>query len=82
MTSSRQGVNVNLQFLRFLEHISEFSIFLHEIYMVARSYQVLAADIKNMFIISAIVSPENEAQCLNFGHFFTMFGIFQAICFG
>ena len=45
VTSSWQ---VSLWFLRFLEYISEFSIFFHEIDMVARSSPVLAEDIKSL----------------------------------
>ena len=48
VTSSRQEVNDNLQFSKFLDHTKEFSIFFREIYMVARSYQALAADIKSL----------------------------------
>ena len=62
MTSSRQGVNENLRFSRFLEHISrEFSIFFHEIFLVARSHQVLAADIKSLFL-SPLVSLETRLK--------------------
>ena len=39
----------------FRAYLSEFSIFFHEIYMVARSYQFLAADIKSL-LINALVS--------------------------
>ena len=45
VTSYRQGVNENLRFSRSLEYTLESFIFFHEIFMVARSHQVLAADI-------------------------------------
>ena len=57
VTSSRQGVIENFQFSRFLEHISEFSKFFREIYMLARSYRALAENINNL-LISALVSVE------------------------
>ena len=51
VTSSRQGVNENLQFSRFVGHIyREFSIFFHVIYLVGRPYRVLAANIKKLRI--------------------------------
>ena len=46
VTSSRPGVNENLRFSRFLDHISRgFLIFFDEIFMVARTYRVLVTDI-------------------------------------
>ena len=45
----------------FRAHLSEFSILFHEIYMVARSYQVLAADIKR-WLISALVGLETRLK--------------------
>ena len=45
----------------FRAYLREFSIFFHEIYMVARSYQVLAADIKSL-LISALVSLETRLK--------------------
>ena len=41
----------------FRAYVREFSIFFHEIYMVARSYQVVAASIKSL-LINALVSLE------------------------
>ena len=55
------GVDEKVQFSRFLEHILEFSIFFHEIYMVERSYQVLALDIKSL-LLSAPVSLETRLK--------------------
>ena len=47
VTSSGHWVYENLRFSRILEHISEnFQYFFYEILLVARSYQVIAVDIK------------------------------------
>ena len=45
----------------FRAYLREFFIFFHEIFMVARSHQVLAADIKSLFI-SALVSLETRLK--------------------
>ena len=45
----------------FRAYLSEFSIFFLEIYMVANSYQVLAADIKS-WLISTLVSLETRLK--------------------
>ena len=42
--------------------------------LVARSDPVLATNIES-FILSALVTHENEAQSPDFGHFLTIFGI-------
>ena len=76
MTSSRQGVKENCQFSRFLEHISEFSKFSREIYLLSRSYRALAENIKNL-LISALVSVETRLKFPTFA----IFGIFQALRF-
>ena len=60
----------------FRAYLREFSIFFHEIYMVARSYQALAADIKSL-LISALVSLETRLKSPNLGHFFSIYGIFH-----
>ena len=61
MTSSRQGVDENLRFSKFLEPISEFSIFFHEIFMVARSDRILATHI-NSLLICALVGLETRLK--------------------
>ena len=62
VTSARQGLNDCLAiFEDFRAYLKEFSIFSHEIYMVARSYQILAADIKSL-LISALVSLETRLK--------------------
>ena len=43
----------------FRAYLREFSIFFHEIFMVARSHRVLAADIKSL-LISALGSLETR----------------------
>ena len=45
----------------FRAYLREFSIFFHEIFMVARSHRVLAADIKSL-LISALVSLETRIK--------------------
>ena len=78
MTSSRQGLNKISQFSRFLEFILEsFQYFFHEIFIVARFYRVLAADIKRL-----LISALNEAQSPDFGHFLTIWGILRVVCLG
>ena len=73
MTFSRQGVNKNFQFSEvFRAYLREFSIFFHEIYMIARSYQALTADIKSL-LINALVSLETRLKVADFGHFLTFF---------
>ena len=47
----------------FRAYLGDFSIFFHETYMIARSYQVLAADIKSL-LISALVSLEASLKWL------------------
>ena len=65
LTSSRQWVNENLQFSRLLERISDsFQYFSREIFMVARSYRVLATDIKNL-LVSDLVSLETRLKVLS-----------------
>ena len=55
-TLAALGINKNFGYLRFLVHPRVFVIF-HEIFPVARTYQVLAADIKS-FNISVLMSLE------------------------
>ena len=50
-----------LVFVFFRVYFREFSIFFHEIFIVARSYRVLAADIKSL-LISALVSLETRLK--------------------
>ena len=64
----------------FRAYLREFSIFFREIFMVARSHRVLAADIKSL-LISALVSLETRLKVPNFGHFLTIICIFQAVRF-
>ena len=60
VTSFQQRVNEDFEDFR--AYLMEFSIYFHEIPMVARSYPILAADIKNLLTIS-LVSLETR---LNF----------------
>ena len=62
------------------QNISEFSIFFHEIYTVAKSYQVLVADIKSL-LISALVSLEARLKVPIFAIFHRFYGVFQAVHF-
>ena len=64
----------------FRAYLREFLIFVHEIFTIARSYQVLAADIKSL-LESAQVSLEKRLRS-RFWPFFADFGIFQAVRFG
>ena len=75
VTSSRQEVNENLQFSKFLEHTKEFSIFFREIYIVARSYQA-TADIKNL-LISAQVSQKTRFKVPTFANFWRFLAFFK-----
>ena len=61
VASCRQGQTKFCDFKVFRGHLKEFSIFFHEIYMIARSYQVLAADIKTLNI-SPLVSLETRLR--------------------
>ena len=45
----------------FRAYLKEFSIFFREIYMIARSYQALAADIKSL-VISILVSLKRGSK--------------------
>ena len=45
----------------FRAYLEEFSIFFRDIYMVARSYQALAADIKSL-LVTALVSLETRLK--------------------
>ena len=47
----------------FRAYLREFSIFFHEIYMVARSCHVLAADIKSV-LTSGLISLETRLKVL------------------
>ena len=76
VTSSRQGVNKNVQLSRFLEHISEFSIFFQEICMVARSYQALVADTESL-LERALVSLKTKLQVKIFAIFGGFFAFFK-----
>ena len=81
MTSSRQGVNEICNFRGFWS--KEFSIFFHEICMVARSYHVIVADIADIgsLLIGAIVGLETRPKVPILATL-TIFGIFQAVRFG
>ena len=64
VTSSRQGVNEIFEnFEVFRAYLKEFSIFLRDIYMVARSYRDLAVHIKSL-LISTLVSLETRLKVL------------------
>ena len=74
VTSSRQGVNENLRFSRFLEHIS----------WNFHGSKILSfsCDKHQNYAYKCFRWPENEAQSPDFGHFVTNFGMFQAARFG
>ena len=52
----------------FRAYLREFSIFFHEIYMVASSYQVLVANIKSL-LITVLVSLETRLKVTIFAIF-------------
>ena len=60
----------------FRAYLREFLIFFHEIFMVARSHQVLAADIKSLFI-SALVSLETRLKVPILAIFLTILAFFK-----
>ena len=64
----------------FRSYLREFSIFVHEICLVARSYRVLAANIK-ILLIKALVCPETRLTVQNFA-FFDDFGHFSVFAKG
>ena len=70
------GGERKLSVFEVLEHISEFSKFSREIYLLSRSYRALAENIKNL-LISALVSVETRLKFPTFA----IFGIFQALRF-
>ena len=51
-------------------------MFFHEIYMLARSYQVLDLLIENL-LINVLISLETRLESPDFGHYLTIFGIFK-----
>ena len=53
----------------FRAYLKEFSIFFHEIYLVAKSYRALTEDIKSL-IISAVVSLETRLKVPIFSLYF------------
>ena len=55
----------------FRAYLRVFKIF-HEIFMVARSYKVLAEDIKSL-LISALVDQERRLKSPDIGHFLIIF---------
>ena len=62
VTPSQQGGNRKFVIFEvFRAYLREFSIFFHEIFMIARSHQVLAADIKSLYI-STLVSLETRLK--------------------
>ena len=65
----------------FRAYLREFLIFFHEIFMVARSHQLLAADIKSLFI-SALVSLETRLKVPTLAIFwrFLMFVVHISAC--
>ena len=64
----------------FRGYLRKFSIFFHEIVMVARSYQVLATHIRSL-LIGALVGLETRLKSLDFCHLLTIFAIFEAVVF-
>ena len=55
--------------------------FSHEIFLIARSYRVLAVKIK-VLSVSVLVALETRLKSPAFGRFIPIFGIFQAAHFG
>ena len=67
----------NFQFFRvFRAYLREFSIFFHEIHIVARSYQALAADIKSL-LIKALVSLETRLKVSILANFWRFLAFFK-----
>ena len=58
-------------FKAFRAYLKEFLIFFHEIFIVARYYQVLVADI-NSLLISALVSLEERLKVSILAHAFDL----------
>ena len=63
-------------FEAFGAYLRESLIFFDKIFMVARTHQVLAVDIKN-FLVSALVSLETWLKVPIMAIFFIYFGIFK-----
>ena len=62
---SSRGKRKIVVFEVFSVYLRKFSIFFYEIFMVARSHRVLAADIKSL-LISALVSLETRSRFWQF----------------
>ena len=62
-------------------YLSEFLIFLHEIFFGSKILPS-SCDKHQNFDYGSSSYPGNEAQSPDFGHFLTILGIFRAVCFG
>ena len=62
-------------------YLSEFLIFLHEIFFGSKILPS-SCDKHQNFDYGCSRYPGNEAQSPDFGHFLTILGIFRAVCFG
>ena len=62
-------------------YLSEFLIFLHEIFFVSKILPS-SCDKHQNFDFVCSCHPGNEAQSPDFGHFLTILGIFRALCLG
>ena len=65
----------------FRVYLSEFLIFLHEIFFGSKILPS-SCDIHQNLDYGCSSYPGNEAQTPNFGNFLTIWGIFQAVCLG
>ena len=62
-------------------YLSEFLIFLHEIFFGSKILPS-SCDIHQNFDYGCSRYPGNEAQSPDFGYFLSIFGIFRAVCLG
>ena len=65
----------------FVVYLSEFLIFLHEIFFGSKILPI-SCDKHQNFDYGCSGYPGNEAYSPDFGHFLTIWGIFRAVCLG
>ena len=68
-------------FVVFGAYLSEFLIFLHDIFLVSKILPS-SCDKNQKFDYRCSSYPGNEGQSPDFGYFLTTLGIFRAVCLG